>query len=213
MDLSVDNTLIVLLLDRSGSMSSIRDEIISGVNSYVENQASVEGKASIFVAQFDNEYEVLSEYGDVGKFSPLTRETYVPRGTTAYYESMIKTIDDVGTHLRKMPKTRRPTKILFVAVSDGQENASGEGYTGKRLSEMIKTQSDIYSWEFVFIGSNQESIKDNIKLGISKQSLYSYDGSARGTLEAFDALNCQTVSYRTTDTVARGAFWGNKDAE
>ena len=38
-----DLTEIVVILDRSGSMSSIKDDVIGGFNSFIEEQRKVEG--------------------------------------------------------------------------------------------------------------------------------------------------------------------------
>ena len=52
-------TQLVFLLDRSGSMQSIRTDVIGGFDAFLTEQRSSEGECLVTLAQFDNEYEVV----------------------------------------------------------------------------------------------------------------------------------------------------------
>ena len=52
-----DLTDITLLVDRSGSMHSIRDDAQGGINALIHEQSTQEGDALITLIQFDDEYE------------------------------------------------------------------------------------------------------------------------------------------------------------
>jgi hypothetical protein len=54
-------THIAVILDRTGSMESIRDDTIGGFNAFLNEQKQQPGKASLTLVQFDDQdpYEVL----------------------------------------------------------------------------------------------------------------------------------------------------------
>ena len=59
-----DYTHISVILDRSGSMESIRDDTIGGFNAFLESQKSEPGTATLTLVQFDNHdpYEVIHQF-------------------------------------------------------------------------------------------------------------------------------------------------------
>src|SRR5690625_1787719 len=96
------STEIVCIIDRSGSMNSIKEEAIGGFNAFLESQQKLEGEATMTVVQFDNEYLVTVSGEDVHKVEPLNNSTYQPRGMTALLDAIGKTISDVNMRLEKL---------------------------------------------------------------------------------------------------------------
>jgi hypothetical protein len=74
-------THIAVILDRTGSMESIRDDTIGGFNAFLSQQKAEPGLATLTLVQFDSQdpYEVIHQYMLLGKVPDLTRETFVPR--------------------------------------------------------------------------------------------------------------------------------------
>lgn len=54
-----DYTHITLILDRSGSMSSVKDAAEEAFNGYVASQRNLPGKCTVTVRQFDTEHDVV----------------------------------------------------------------------------------------------------------------------------------------------------------
>lgn len=54
-----DRTLLVLVVDRSGSMASIREDMEGGITTLVTQQSALGGTCLVTVAQFDSEYELV----------------------------------------------------------------------------------------------------------------------------------------------------------
>ena len=86
-----DQTLthIEFLLDRSGSMASIKSDIEGGFNSFVADQAQQPGTCTVSLAQFDNVYEVVYTGTDVHRVPPLT---LAPRGSTAMLDAIGRSV-------------------------------------------------------------------------------------------------------------------------
>jgi uncharacterized protein YegL len=191
-------TQITLVLDRSGSMSSLRDATISGFNEFIEGQKAVPGEANITLIQFDTEnpYEVIFDGKPIREVSKLTAEMYVPRGGTPLHDALGRTIDDLGAKLSKIPEAERPAKVVIVVMTDGLENSSRE-YSASRIAEMIRHQREAYKWEFVFLGANQDAILTGEKLNIPKGSAMLFRATAAGTRSSLRSTSASISLYRT----------------
>ncbi|WP_282034436.1 vWA domain-containing protein [Metabacillus indicus] len=184
-------TEIVFLLDRSGSMGGLEQDVIGGFNAFVENQCRLEGDTVLTTVLFDDEYEVLWK-GEDAKSVKLTVEDYYVRGLTALLDAIGKTITDVGRRLSKTPEEQRPGKVIFVISTDGQENASKE-FSYDKVHELIKHQQEKYSWEFIFMGANIDVAKEAENIGIRSANAYSFEASEAGMKEMYDVV-CQSVN-------------------
>lgn len=189
-------THISFVLDRSGSMSSIKPDTIGGFNTFLESQKAVPSKATFTLIQFDNEYEVPHQMADIQTVPALTDSTFVPRGSTALLDAIGRTINDTGKRLGDMPEAERPEKVLFVILTDGFENASRE-FTNNKINDMITHQRDKYGWEFVFLGANQDAIATAATMGIQASSTITFTADSQGTKATYEALAANTANYRT----------------
>jgi len=131
-----DLTEIVFILDRSGSMRGLEDDVIGGFNSLIEKQKKEEGEAIVSIVLFDDQYELTQDRVNINVISPLTEKEYFPRGSTALLDAVGKTIYDLGVKLRDTEEKDRPQKVLIVITTDEYENASQE-YSYDKIKEMI----------------------------------------------------------------------------
>ncbi|MBQ2565044.1 MAG: hypothetical protein II564_05590, partial [Oscillospiraceae bacterium] len=60
-------TELVMILDRSGSMSGLEKDTIGGFNSMIQRQKQEKGDALVTVVLFDDRDEVLYDRVDIGK--------------------------------------------------------------------------------------------------------------------------------------------------
>ncbi len=86
-------TLIAALLDRSGSMQSIKSDTEGGFNALIASQRTEPGEATVTLAQFDTEYEVVYANRPIADVPQLELE---PRSMTALYDALGRLITDVG---------------------------------------------------------------------------------------------------------------------
>ncbi|MBE9031859.1 VWA domain-containing protein [filamentous cyanobacterium LEGE 11480] len=182
-----DYTDINIVLDRSGSMQSIKDDTIGGFNAFLAEQKDVPGAATITLAQFDDVYEVVYEALILSQAPELTGKTFVPRGSTALLDAIGRTINTTGARLAAMDEASRPSHVIFVILTDGAENASQE-FNAVQINQMIQHQRDTYNWEFVFLGANQDAITTAGRLGIQAGNAMSYAASSVGTRAAFKSV-------------------------
>jgi len=201
-----DLTDITLVVDRSGSMQSIREDAEGGVNAFVLEQAKHPGEALLTLVQFDTEYEFLYRAKPIKEVPPYT---LMPRGNTALLDAVGRAINETGERLAKMPEEDRPGLVIFVILTDGQENSSKE-FAKLQIKEMIERQQSQYNWQFTFLGANQDAFAEAGGIGINAASAANYSpdkvGAAlRGTCLMVSRMREQcsageAVSNEFTDT-------------
>ena len=168
-----DTTLLVLVVDRSGSMEAIRQDMEGGIATLLAEQAAEDGICLVTLAQFDNEYELLA---DAIPISELLAYRLVPRGTTALLDAMGRTISTVRAEIEALAPDDRPRNIVFAVITDGLENASQE-WSHLQVMDCVKARID-EGWHFTFLGANQDAIQEGGRVGVAGDSSLTY-GSAR----------------------------------
>jgi hypothetical protein len=192
-----DLTDITVVLDRSGSMATVENDTKGGFNKFVDEQKKAPGAANFTLVQFDTEYEFVHRAINIKDVPPLV---FQPRGATALLDAVGKAIVETGERLEKMPEHDRPAKVVFVILTDGEENSSKE-YKKARINELIKQQSEKYQWQFVFLGANQDALKEADSLGISTMNAVNFAASAAGVKNVFHATSSNLAMYRSGQTV------------
>jgi uncharacterized protein YegL len=192
---SNEKTQIICILDRSGSMSEkgIIYESINAFNTFLDEQKKLKDKATLTVALFDDRYELLYDDVDIKEVSKITYEVWTPRGMTALFDAIGKTINTVkANHLRM--GSEKPSKVLVCIVTDGKENASKE-FTRDGIKKLIKNCENDY-WNFIYLAANQNAFDVGSSFGISCGNTFTYDASPQGVAFMNTAMNNATISYR-----------------
>lgn len=198
-------THIAIVLDRSGSMNSVKSDTIGGFNHFLNDQKQAPGEATLTLAQFDHVYEVVHDHVEIHCVPPLDDRTYQPRAGTALLDAIGRTIDSLGARLAAMPEQDRPGKVICVILTDGMENASRQ-YSSEKVFEMIGHQQEKYGWEFVFLGANQDAIATAARMGIHAGSSLTYAASSEGTTSAWMSLSAGARRRRASSDIAADYF-------
>lgn len=194
-------TEIICIIDRSGSMNSIRDDAIGGFNAFLKDQKRIKtDRCLLTYTQFDDVYEVVHDGKPIEDVPPLNYETYAPRGSTALLDAIGRTINVVGKRLHDTPEDQRPARVAVVILTDGQENASRE-FSRDQIKEMINTQRVLFNWEFIFLAAGQEAIREGQNLGMTNMAKFSHD--ACGVQDIHDNVSRAVSNYRGTGTMAQ----------
>lgn len=193
-----DYTHIVLLLDRSGSMSTIKKDMDGGIKVFLEEQKAQPGQCTITAAQFDTVYEIIHSMKPIADVDKIEIK---PRGGTALIDSMVRLINEVGNELSGLDEEERPDKVLFVTITDGEENSSRE-FNNKDLSELVAQQEKDFNWNFTYIGANQDAFSTSSKFGGRMDNSLNYEASSDGVKKMFSKLSDATTRYRSVDMSA-----------
>ena len=165
--MKTDYTDITLVVDRSGSMESMKEDAQGGINTFISEQATKPGECLVTLVQFDGEYEPV--WSGV-RAADCPRYELVPRGNTALLDAVGRTIDATGARLAALPEEERPGLVIFVITTDGMENAS-RTYTRERVREMIAHQQNVYKWQFTFLAASADAFDEGNQLGFDENSL------------------------------------------
>lgn len=179
---------IACVIDRSGSMQRVRDDAIGGFNSFLHEQKQESGQANLTLVLFNHEYEIVHSGRDLQQAPELTKDTYVPQGTTAMLDAVGRTIDDIGNRLASMNEDERPHKVIVAILTDGLENASKD-YTRDRIKKMIAHQQEHYGWEFFFLAANMDAVREAKGINISAACAIEYASNAEGTADAYRRMS------------------------
>lgn len=187
-----DYTAIKFIIDRSGSMYSIKDDMEGGINGVIEEQKSLPGKATVDITYFDREVT----YED--KFLSLEEASIKisPRGSTALYDAIVQSSTTFGAALAELPEDERPAKVLVIIVTDGHENSSQEN-TVEDVKKLITTQQDTYNWDFLFLGANQDAIETGASFGLREGSSMTYTADSVGTASATRSMSATILNVRS----------------
>ena len=188
---------ITVVLDRSGSMAAVQADTIGGFNTFLKEQQDAPGAAVLSLVQFDDvdPQEIVYNAQPVTDVQPLTAAVFRPRGNTPLLDALGKAIVRTGERLMALAEGQRPEKVIFVVITDGQENASHE-YTRAQVFEMITHQRERYAWEILFLGANQDAVAEAAHYGIPSAMAATYSGTGHGTKNAFAAASSNVRSAR-----------------
>ncbi len=182
------HTEIVCILDRSGSMSAIRNDTIGGFNEFLARQKKVAGEARLTLVLFDDQYEVVHSGVNLKAVAPLTEDTFVPRGTTAMLDAIGRTLSTLVDRIAKASPSERPGKVIIAILTDGQENASRK-YNRQTIFDMIAKLRAKRGGEFVFLAANQDAMAEAESLSIDPESSLEFEPDAEGTRNAFRGMS------------------------
>ena len=179
-------THLALVVDRSGSMADIADDAQGGINTLIKEQFAEDGKLTVTLSDFDD------YFSDVVRMSGKPFEYKLsPRGSTALLDAVGKEIARTGAELDALPDALRPEKVLFVVVTDGQENASQE-FSLEAVKASIKHRRDQNNWTFQFIGADENAWQGK-EMGMNSSTFNRSDKGQRG---AYKSMNDSLKSYR-----------------
>jgi len=215
-------TDITIVLDSSSSMKKIQAATIEGINAFIADQQKVPGDGVWTLVTFDDPIYAQQNLEDFPKivyeavdqrFVPeLTSETFKPRGNTALIDALCKIIDRTGKRLALLPESERPDKVLFVIMTDGEENFSKE-FTRKQLAEKTAHQEAKYKWRFIYLGANQDSFANASNYGMNLRSTSNFTYTQDGTKGILEKMSRATRDWKLDGNNSAAPFLGSSDPD
>lgn len=179
-------TQIIMVLDRSGSMDTIARATVDGINSFVKEQKAAEGDAYMTLVQFDDQYQIDYKERPINEVADLINgETFCPRATTALYDAIGRTINEINT----------TDDVIFVIVTDGAENASKE-FTREQVFSKIEEKKK-EGWNFLFLAANQDAMKTGGSLGISASNSMTFNANDASVGNTYMNISSKVSGYRS----------------
>lgn len=190
---------IAVVMDASGSMSPLKNDTIKGFNGFLEGQRSLPGEATLTLCVFNTHSELLYESESIKTVHNLTEKDYKPGGGTALLDAIGKTIDSTEKKIAAMKDEDRPSKVLFMIITDGEENSS-RSYKIEMVKEMVTNhQQEAAPWQFIFVGAQGiDAISVGGSFGVVANNAVMYDASAIGTNNMYESMTRGTTNYRAS---------------
>ena len=176
----------LLLLDESGSMSAIQQPVVDGFNATARTVTELE-------RQFpEQEHRIcLVTFNGVGirtplfnepasQLTPLTLESYRPRGNTPLYDAMGQAI----TRLRALTEGHADHRVLVTILTDGLENGSKK-YDQAAIQALVEELTE-QNWTFTYYGANHDARRAAEALSIRISFDFAAAPAAMPTLFARD---------------------------
>ena len=186
---------LVFILDKSGSMSGLEDDTIGGFNANIESHKKLGGDVRVTTALFDNNYELLHDRIDIQAINPMTADQYQVGGMTALLDAIGETVHKIRKVQKQTTEAFRAEKVIFVIITDGQENSSKE-YKYADINKLIEHQQKKYGWEFLFLGANIDAFDEARNLGIPLDHALKFDANHAGVGSAWASIGISTANIR-----------------
>ncbi len=199
-----NRTLIVGLLDRTGSMQRLRKDVEGAWNSFIEEQRDADLGDEVLVSLYqfdflDTRTEILEAIYELRTIANVPKLTLHPRGGTPLYDAIGLTIHKIGKQLAALPETQRPGQVYFAIMTDGDENSSRE-YNLDQVKALVTEHQDIWKWQFHFMGVGIDAYTVGGAMGVAAASTYAVDASAAGVRSAYGESGRSIVSSRSKRT-------------
>lgn len=210
---------LYVLLDRSGSMASIADDVIGGFNRLIADQRADGDDAVVTLVQFDSEdvHEVVTNATPVGQVPPLDGATFVPRGATPLLDATGQLLARAAQRVEYLEIAGKPAEdIVFVSITDGHENSSRE-LSLSQIRRAVEHRTK-QGWTFVFLSAALDVYGESHAMGYDARSAQAFAPDPRGIDLAMDALSTSMRNHRqkvrSGTSFDRGDFFeGEKVAE
>ena len=111
-----------------------------------------------------------------------------------------------STMHKALPKEEyRAEQIMFVIITDGEENSSRE-YSAKSIKDLIKQKKEKDAWEFVFLAANIDAVETAGKYGISADRAVDYLADSEGTELNFKVMANAVAAFREAGRIDDRCF-------
>ncbi len=146
----------LIILDESGSMESIKGNIIQGFNEIVQTVKGIakeypEQEHFISLVSFNGLGQKLLHFIDpVEKLDLIDDQRYKPDASTPLFDAMGFSF----AKLRRVLENVKDYNVLVTVMTDGEENASKE-YSGLAIKKLIE-ELKINRWTFTYIGADND---------------------------------------------------------
>jgi hypothetical protein len=183
-------TEIIVVMDRSGSMQGLVEDMEGGFKTFIDEQKKIEGEARVTLAQFDDQYDLVYASKPLANVDGVK---LVPRNSTALYDAIGFTI---AQQKARLEQEKWAELVVMVVITDGLENASKE-YSQAAVKALVK-DAEAKGWEFVYMGANQDAIlvaeqHMGMKIGSGKN----YAATRQGTQDMYMEASATTTIHRS----------------
>ena len=193
----VNKTYVVLVVDESSSMSSLKDSTISAFNEQLNSLKTVgsEIKKNVIFVTFNSDVEWPVFDKPLEELNELNDDSYCPNGMTAMYDAIGLTVNKMHKELKDVRNEN--VSVLFTVLTDGFENAS-RSCKKEDISSLVTELTKTGRWTFSVLGANIDLNKMSDELKIAKSNMIRYKASSLGVARGLTASSAGYAKYFDT---------------
>ena len=195
---SVQRVFNLIILDESGSMSTIAKQAVSGLNETFQTIRNAqkdhqEQQHFVSLVTFNSaKIRTIMNRQAVTVDKKMNWTDYKPDDCTPLFDAMGRSLNDLKNHVSD------EDVVLVTIITDGYENASRE-YSGRDIKNLV-AELKKRGWVFAYIGTNQDVDAVADDMGIRSRMCYDY--SPRGAECMFEEE--RTSKRRFFDRLSHG---------
>ncbi|KNC79341.1 hypothetical protein SARC_08263 [Sphaeroforma arctica JP610] len=125
-NVDANHTVLCLVTDRSESMEMMEGEVVTGINSYLEEQRRTNAtdnlRTTLVFVRFNHMPELVWSGVDLRYLRPVVYSDALPRGSTALHDGIAEGMKHTCELLQRLPSL--PSKVIMFILTDGEENSS-----------------------------------------------------------------------------------------
>ncbi|MCD9624204.1 vWA domain-containing protein [Rhabdothermincola salaria] len=210
---------LYVLIDRSGSMSTMVRDVIGGFNRLLSEQKAEGPDARMTLVLFDSQdpEEVVADAVPISEVVPLDERTFAPRGGTPLLDATGRILVRAAVRAEHLRTLDQPAeRILVVTITDGEENQSRE-YTLDTVGRLVGQRME-EGWTFAFLGAGLDAYGEARGIGYDARSVQAFAPDGAGAEAAFESMSKSTSALRRKNRAKQAIdtgdfFEGDKPAE
>lgn len=188
-----------MLLDESGSMASIRNDMIGSINLFIQDQQKIDDATTFTLIKFNTQSKTFINKVPLKSVKPLTQTDYTPQGGTALFDAINDALILFGDE----------QSVIVVIITDGEENSSVRIKDFKTVKDKMATKPE--SWKFIYLNKGEEAMQQGNVLGINNNNITGKEAFnqkvAQDYIHIGKSAGCSSQGY---NTVAIGAALSNE---
>ena len=189
-----------IVVDRSGSMHSLQNELISGLNVFCEQQKNTSPDSHLICTRFDNVVELVVETSSLKNFTKFSSDDFVPRGMTSLHDAVKDMVCRIEANVPS-GNIEGPNTPIIVILTDGAENSS---LTSKEeIATIVKAKRNL-GWKFIFMGANQDALEVGSSMGMNRNNCMTYSAEPETQDSLWRAASNNCTRLRTDSSVDEG---------
>lgn len=193
----VDEMLVAVIIDESGSMEQRRNQVVSGFNEYVDSLRKEKRiRYRVSLTKFNTASWVVYSGRPLGEVPRLDVGDYNPSGGTALVDATCNTLNAIQAEGRP---------VLVLVMTDGEENAS-QRWTSQQMKDMILSREGTGRWTFVYLGADQNAWANAERYGFHFGNTIRYDSAHTGHIYRSAAV----ATANLTDSVLMGSGFASQ---
>jgi len=179
----MSNALILLILDRSGSMNRVERDMVTSFNTLLDHQSTERGDADLSVFTFNHNSKHDIKPTNFKQVSQWTNSSFHCDGTTALYDTVIRALNSVPNQY---------TDVCVMIQTDGQDNESNK--SASDVQQLINSKlAD--GWQFLYMGADRSIVQNAKQIGLGNHAV-EFKRDSKGIEMVFNEMSRKVSNFR-----------------